>query len=525
MKRLLSLSALAAALFTACPPQGVVCKAGTVPCGLGCVDPLADRRNCGACGIACGSQQDCVPDDSGSAACQCRAGTEACTTGCAVTSYDAQNCGSCGHACDDGLVCQEGQCQASCENGALRCGASCVDALNDLANCGGCGVRCAQGQTCTAGQCLYGAVAACYWSGQLVGFDPATGVKGPLSDVGTNPAALAHVDDTVFVADGTDQRLYSAVPAAGGAYAQTNAALTTGAVPNHFLHAPPYLYVTNAGAGTVLVLKAGETGGRVNLVDGVDAGAVYGAIAEVQLGMNSFPQAAALLGSTLYVPLYGGFTAETADAGQTLALVDVSDPSAPTVTGEVSLKTLDLHAFDGGAPVPRPWAITARADALYVALNNLNADSYVAEGPGLLAKVVPADAGLGVIDLGADCLNPQWVAPVGEGLAVSCGGRATYTGSALTQLEGSGVVYVDATDTVAARWVPANGTLADGGAAFWLPGRLTTRGDTVVVTDQFLGRVAVLEVADGGLAPVQASVSLCPVSELTGVANVSDVSF
>ena len=79
--------------------------------------------------------------------------------------------------------------------------------------CGACGVECAQGQTCVAGVCDYPAVAACYWSGQLIGFNPDTGVTGPLSDIGNNPGPLARLDATVLVADGTDKVTLSRVPA------------------------------------------------------------------------------------------------------------------------------------------------------------------------------------------------------------------------------------------------------------------------------------------------------------------------
>ena len=78
--------------------------------------------------------------------------------------------------------------------------------------------------------------------------------------------------------------------------------------------------------------------------------------------------------------------------------------------------------------MPRPFAVVAHRGQVYVALNNLDPDSYAPAGPGLLAKVDPATDAVRVIDLGADvCLNPQWLASVGERLAVSCGGRVRYS--------------------------------------------------------------------------------------------------
>ncbi len=249
MKQLSLMSLVAVVSLMACPPTGVVCKPGTLPCGTGCIDPASDRRNCGACGNTCGPQQDCLES-----ACTCRTGTTKCPDGvCAATDFDAKNCGQCGAACAAGQVCEfdmtlgRGACKAACTPGLLRCLASCVDSMTDESNCGGCEISCAQGQQCRAGVCDYEAVAACYWSGQLVGFDPTTGVKGPLSDVGSNPAALARLGTTLLSADGSDRRLYSAVPTPSGAYAATNLASQTGAVPNQVLVDRPFVYVVNAG--------------------------------------------------------------------------------------------------------------------------------------------------------------------------------------------------------------------------------------------------------------------------------------
>lgn len=268
MKQLSSFAVVAVVMLAACPPTGVVCKEGTVPCGTGCIDPSSDRRNCGACGTVCGSQEDCL-----AGTCDCRAGTESCGGACVVTAYDAKNCGHCGVQCATDEVCDLGACKSSCTTGLSRCGASCVDLVADESNCGGCGVVCAQGQQCFSGTCDFPVVAACYWSGQVIGFDPTTGVKGTLSDVGTNPAALARVEASLFVADGTDRRLYSAMPGPSGEYFQSKLVTPTGSVPNQVLIDRPYAYVVNAGSGSLLVLKEGEDAGVVTL-DAGTAGAL-----------------------------------------------------------------------------------------------------------------------------------------------------------------------------------------------------------------------------------------------------------
>ncbi len=525
MKQLTWLALGAVVVLTACPPTGVVCKPGTSPCGTGCIDSTSDRRNCGACGSACGAEKDC-----NASVCACRPGTVTCEGNCVVTDYDVKNCGQCGVQCATGQVCEVGRCQASCSTGSTRCGASCVDATSDVANCGTCGTTCAQGQKCLAGVCDYPAIAACYWSGQVVGFDPASGVKGPLSDVGSNPAALARLDATLLVADGTDRRLYAALPAAGGAYAQTRRFSATGAVPNQVLVARPYVYVINAGSGTLLVLQEGVDAGVTTLDAGVEGTLVLGAVAELPFGMNTFPQGVVKVGTMLYVPLYGGYGAEAADAGQELAKVDVTNPAVPTLAGRVSFKGLDLKAFDGGAPVARPWAVTAKGGQVYVVLNNLNPDTYAPEGPGLVAKVNPANDAVTVIDLGgADCLNPQWLAPMGDRLIVSCGGLINYSATfSVESVVAASVVALDATDTRLAGVWNASGTAdLDAGFMPMLPGRFAVSGQQVVVSDQNGGRVVVLAVGDAGVTEVRGlgtALNVCPVSATSGVANVSDIS-
>jgi hypothetical protein len=533
MNRLTLLSLASLSLLTACPPTGVVCKPGTLPCGIGCVDPTSDRRNCSACGAACFAGQDC-----NEGTCSCRPGTTACGPDCVVLETDAKNCGQCGVQCATGEVCEavnsgdggvRAVCRNSCSPGFTRCGLSCVEVASDVANCGACGVTCEQGQRCIAGVCDYAAVAACYWSGQVVGFDPASGVKGPLSDLGSNPAALARLGTSLLVADQTDQRLYSAVSSGSGTYAVSTFAATTGAVANQVLVDRPYVYVANASSGTLQVLKEGVDAGVVRLDAGVEGTLVLGTVAEVQLGMNTFPQGVAKVGSTLWVPLYGGFGASGADAGQEVARLDVSNPDQPTLAGRVSLKGLDLKPFDGGTPVARPWAIASKGTQVYVALNNLNPDTYVVEGPGLVAQVNTDDAGVTLLDLGAaDCLNPQWLGFVGERLVVSCGGRITYSATfSVEAVTASGAVVLDATGArVGAAWNAAGVADLDAGFMPMLPGRFAVVNGQVVLTDQNGGRVVVLEVGDAGVTEVRGvstALNICPVSATSGVANVADV--
>lgn len=510
------------ASLTGCPDTGIVCRAGTNRCGTGCADYTSDLRNCGGCGQACAAGQVCA-----SSACVCRAGTTACQGRCVTTASDPSACGACGTACAQGQVCELGQCKASCTLGvSTRCGDACVDTQSDVGHCGGCGLACQGGQRCVSGGCTSDVVVACFSSGQVAGLSASTLQRTPLADLGTAPAALATTRGVLLAADGLDRRLNQAdLPAGTSTWRELpSRSIATGAVPNQVLVDGEWLYVVNAQSGTLQVARLGASDG--------DAGVPVRTVQEVVFGANTFPQAVARVGTSLWVPLYGGYGASSADAGQRLLEVDVADPSNPRVTAEVSLKAIDLRPFDGGSPAARPFAAVVQRGQLYVALNNLDADSYLPTGPGLLAKVDPATKALSLIDLGADtCLNPQWLAPMGSGLVVSCGGRALYTGQnfALSSVERAGVVVVDAQDQRVATWAPAAPSCGDAGACpLFLPGRFAVKGESIFLGDQNAGRLAVLDFIDGGLVerrgPAQNdAVLVCPVNPTSGVSNVSDV--
>ena len=69
MKKLTVTMSLGVLFLTACPPTGVVCKAGTAPCGAGCIDPISDRVNCGL--VAPPARRRMIAFKG----CTCRAGT------------------------------------------------------------------------------------------------------------------------------------------------------------------------------------------------------------------------------------------------------------------------------------------------------------------------------------------------------------------------------------------------------------------------------------------------------------------
>jgi hypothetical protein len=145
-----------------------------------CIDLAADEANCGGCGNACASGEQCVdgacgavgtPDPCGGAC----GPTEVCDSGtcvdeshcapprsvcplaegdrgCVALATDPFNCGGCGFQCDD--VCENGFCQVPTSCGALHdCSGTCVDLATDPANCGVCGLVCADDHWCSAGTC------------------------------------------------------------------------------------------------------------------------------------------------------------------------------------------------------------------------------------------------------------------------------------------------------------------------------------------------------------------------------------
>ncbi len=534
-----SLAPLAAALLLAgCPPTGVVCTEGLTNCGGECVDLRSDRANCSTCANRCQVRQVCHASQ-----CQCQAGAVACSSECVVVASDARHCGACGHACASTEVCEQGVCKDSCRlPGVAKCGQSCVNINLDVSHCGSCDNVCENSQSCHRGYCSYDVVAACMTNGQVTGVQADSELKGPNEALGAGPAALATVEDVLLVADGIDNRMLQArLPSSGGhAFAQFPGSTPLGTVPNQVLVESPFVYVVNASTGTLQVLQleagpgdAGTDAGSFVPLDGgrYPQGLRLATVGELAFGANTYPEGVARLGGFLYVPLYGGFGATAAAAGQKVVKVDVSNPAAPTVADTHDLSTLDLEPFDGGTPVARPFAIAAHQGAVYVALNNLNPDTYLVEGPGLLARIDPATGAVTTVGLGTDCLNPIWLVSDGTLLYVSCQGSAQYdTNYALLSVEKTGVVALK-DDVPVSTWQAACGANVDGGCLPIFASRLAVAQGRVYVGDQNGGRLFVLEnnagvlserrgyLAPDGSGPIQA----CAVRATLGYSNVSDV--
>lgn len=134
---------------TSCVNGACACPAGLSSCNGVCTDLTTSAANCGGCGMACQGTQTCA-----GGSCQCQAGYAACPEGCVDTLTSPTNCGACGTACQAGLVCSQGTCAATCAGGETNCNGACIpDLSTNRENCGSCGVACPSDQSCVAGVC------------------------------------------------------------------------------------------------------------------------------------------------------------------------------------------------------------------------------------------------------------------------------------------------------------------------------------------------------------------------------------
>ncbi|WP_437281407.1 MXAN_6577-like cysteine-rich protein [Sorangium sp. So ce375] len=151
---LLWLAAAALASVASCSdggPSTSACVAPETECDGTCIDTGTSASHCGACGVACGSDQTCR---GGACVAACEDGLAACGDGCVDTQSDEAHCGRCDNACEGGQTCRAGECQdGGCPVGRADCGGTCVDVASDPNNCGECGKACADEQTCEAGEC------------------------------------------------------------------------------------------------------------------------------------------------------------------------------------------------------------------------------------------------------------------------------------------------------------------------------------------------------------------------------------
>ena len=143
----------------------------------GCETPLTTAANCGGCGLACASGQECrLTGANNVPTCTCAPGEtqcgapcpegSTCSSSCADLLTNGHNCGGCGISCATNSPhtfgsCSHGACVYRCDEGWADCNDSSADGCetktsNDPRNCGGCGISCdlLLGQACVAGRCV-----------------------------------------------------------------------------------------------------------------------------------------------------------------------------------------------------------------------------------------------------------------------------------------------------------------------------------------------------------------------------------
>jgi hypothetical protein len=152
------------------------CGRGRSCCDRVCTNVLIDALHCGACGVACPSQNGTAACEAGACKLTCNEGFGNCNNdirdGCeADTQTSPAHCGGCGGKCQAnnaeplciGGSCAVGQCLSgyqSCD-GVTQNGCE-VATFEDTQNCGGCGAVCAPKNAtgrCSGGRCQVGSCA------------------------------------------------------------------------------------------------------------------------------------------------------------------------------------------------------------------------------------------------------------------------------------------------------------------------------------------------------------------------------
>jgi hypothetical protein len=513
-------------LMAGCPAEGVDCGDALEECGGACVDTSSDDRNCGACGASCAQAQVCAEGS-----CQCQAGATLCGSQCSLTQSDPANCGGCagqgGQVCATGEVCEAGQCKVACDlSTSSRCGNACVNLRTDANHCGACGQSCGNAKSCKAGVCSYDIVAACFNTGQVVGIQAGSDLKGPNVPLGDRPQSMARMQDLLLVLDAATKMRQARLTD----YSKLSDEVGTGSAPNQVLVNDPYVYVISSTSNTLLTfIRTNEA--KAQPINGTRFPDGFGmvAVASLDFGANTNPFAMARLGDQLWVSLYGNLLGD-ASAGGKVAIVSLANPSRPTLAQPaVDLPTgAALQPFPGSNPIPTPAGLAAHRGSLYVTLNNLDPSTFNPGGPGLLAKINPSTRQVTAIHLGTGCLNAGWAAPVGDKLLVSCSGQATYDSNFnLLAVEKTGLVLLDEQDAVAATYTLA--CPAGSVSACPLPsaGRFSVAGNRAYLGDNNAGRVFVIEVSGNQLIErrglgtgAQPAILACPAQGFSLVGDV-----
>ena len=298
------------------------------------------------------------------------------------------------------------------------CSGNCVLVENDNQHCGACKMACSANQHCAEGECLdcnreSRVYAACLQTGHVAVLSSATRSQVELALVGAGPQALSGKGEVLLCADyGAEQLLrMNAQNLQPLGETDSRVAVSTGKNPIHLSVYGSHIYVVNADSNTLQIV---DTRNKAN--------GPWETVGELYFGPNTVPQALAIVGNQGFVPLFGDLANGETDAGQRLVRVSLSNPAAPTLSGEADFTRLDLQPYPGKEPLPLPYDVVAHQGALYVALNNLDKESLHPAGPGMIAKVDAKTLSSSTLSLGDNCRNVTSLASNGRLLVASCAG-------------------------------------------------------------------------------------------------------
>ncbi|WP_437970023.1 MXAN_6577-like cysteine-rich protein [Sorangium sp. So ce260] len=319
-----------------------LCDPPDAACDGVCVSLRSDRANCGACGVACPTDEACVDGaceppggdggggtgaggaGGGPPACGGDRYTKRCDGACVDTRTDPNHCGKCGEQCEPGRACEGALCRRSCLEGLTDCAGTCVDLTADPQHCGQCDRACDPGRPCEEGRC------GCSAEPSL---DIGSGVPQRVS--GTTRGVEDSRSLSCAGAGAADQTFLFTAP-----------------------HAGTYLFDTfEASHDTVLGALRADTCAELSCND--DAGSIQSQIA-VDLAEGE-PVLVVVSGAE------GDFTLRVTELGPVLCTPTALDPAVPqTVTGStVGLEDSVYAACDITSSQDATYTFTATEEGLY----------------------------------------------------------------------------------------------------------------------------------------------------------------
>jgi len=138
---------------------GILCAEDWIVCDNMCYNPLIDESRCGNCETACPAGYSCMVGQCSSPE-GCPVGKTFCDRDCYDLQTSETHCGDCETRCGTGEYCMNGACGvigqggSDCRSDWLVCGMDCVNPQTDPENCGECGHACSPGRECQGGECV-----------------------------------------------------------------------------------------------------------------------------------------------------------------------------------------------------------------------------------------------------------------------------------------------------------------------------------------------------------------------------------